>query len=497
MLEAVGDAFGLLTLEALLFLCAGVMVAQVAAVIPGLGGAFTLAILLPFTLGMEPTSAIAMLVGAAVTSGTGNSVTSILFGVPGSPGGVATVFDGYPMAQQGKANRALYAALTASLVGGLLGAVVLALAIPVVRPLILAVGPAEFTILVVLAVVMMGSIGTSSKLKGLVSGLAGLGLAMIGQETSTATLRYDYGLLYLWEGIPIVPALIGMFAITEMMLLIRSGRSISEVSLEGVDLGAQRRQGLLDVFRNWKITLASSSSGTLIGLVPGLGAETAQFVAYSQAVKMYPKKEFGKGQVEGVIAADAATNAKEGGALVTTLALGLPGSATMAILLIALITFGVTPGRSMVTDQLSLTWMIIMVLVLANVVATTLVMLFARPLAKITFLGSSVIVASVIMVSFFGSYGVDRQIGDVVTAIVFGLVGYAMVRTGFSRVTLVVGLVLGPILEHNLLLSYYIYGWDFLTRPITVLLIVVTVLMPLAARLRGLLAARRADKGGT
>ncbi|MEX2375193.1 MAG: tripartite tricarboxylate transporter permease [Dehalococcoidia bacterium] len=459
------------------FMLLGVVVTQIVVIIPGLGAAVALAILLPFMFGLEPTAAIAMLVGAAVTSGTGNSVTGVLFGVPGSPTGVATIFDGYPMTKKGQGSRALAAALMASMVGGLLGAIVLAFMIPIVRPLILAFGPSEFFLMVIAALVVMASLGREDRIRGLISGFLGLFFAFVGQEVSTGVPRYTMGQLYLWDGLKLVPALIGLFAVAEMIRLMTQGGAIAEQGTPA-DIAGQRWQGILDVFREWRVTLQSSMVGVLIGLVPGLGGGTAQFVAYGQAVKTSKNpSEFGKGTVKGVIAADACTNSKEGGALVTTLAFAIPGSPTMAILLVALVLMGVTPGSEMLSTNLDITWMIVWVLVFANILAGGLTLLFSSRLARLSFVPISLLVAPVLAVSIFGSYATTRHVGDIWTALAFGLLGYAFIQYGYSRALLIIGMVLGPILEQNLTLAIQLYGWDFIRRPISIGLTVIIVVL--------------------
>jgi TctA family transporter len=470
MLEAMLGGISLFTLEVMLFILIGVAFSQVVAVIPGLGGPFTLALLLPLTYGLSPEASIAMLVAALASGNLANSITSILFGIPGSPSGVAAVFDGYPMARRGEGSRAISAAMLASVVGGAIGMVVLALTIPFARPLVLTLGPAEYFLLALLAVILMGSVGQTDALKGVISGFLGLSIGLIGQEIGTGTLRFTYGALYLFDGINIVVALIGLFALTEMLLLIATGSASIAEPAEGQPTLAQGQvlRGFRDVYHHKKTTFTSSIIGAVVGIVPGLGGETAQFMAYSQAAKTSKNgSRFGTGEVEGVIAQDAATNSKDGGALLSTLALGLPGSLNMAILLVAFEIHGVNTGRRMLEGPgLSLTWLILWTLLLANIIGFLMVMPLVKPLSKVTFVAAPKIVAVVFLVTIFGSYGVRGQTLDILMMFLFGILGYLMVRNNFSRVSLVVGMVLGPILEKNLLLAWNISGWAMLQRPI-------------------------------
>jgi TctA family transporter len=486
MAEAFFQGFANLTPYVLLWMTVGVLVSTVIVIIPGLGGVFAMVLLLPlvYTLSME--AGLAMLVAAMAVSGTGNTITSVLFGVPGSATGVATILDGYPMAKKGLATRALTAGLTASAVGGVFGALVLALILPVMRPLVLALGSPEFFMMIFAALVFMAYVGEGSMIKSLSAGFAGLMLSFVGLEISTATARYTFGSLYLIDGIRLVPLFIGRFAVAEMIVLLRKGGTIAAQEAQA-GAGSQMRDGFLDVFRHWRITLASSTTGMLVGIAPGLGAAAAQFIAYTQAMKLSKNgKDFGTGQVEGVIAADAATNSKDGGALVPTLAFGVPGSSAMALLLAAMIGMGIRPGPSMLTDNLDLVWMFIFILVIANIVGAALCIAFSGLFAKITRVTASTLAPPILVISLFGAYASSRTLGDVWTALVAGLIGYGMVRFGYSRATFVIGFVLGILLERHYLLSMRLYGLDFLRRPVTLgilLAIIAVIVLPVASRI--------------
>lgn len=475
-MAAILEGLTALTPGVLLAAFLGVVLAQFVAVVPGLGGAFLLAVLLPFVFGVEPILAISVLVAASVTTGTGNTVTSVIFGVPGSPMGVATVFDGYPMAKQGLAGRAIGAGIGASVVGGIFGAIALAILIPVIRPIVLSVGPAEFFVLIVLALFLIAYVREESLTKGLVSGGLGLVLAYVGQEPSTGIQRFTFGQLYLWEGVHIVPFMIGLFAVSEMIDLIKKRGTIAEAEADANEGGVM--QGVLDVFRYWRATLSSSIVGLLVGILPGIGGSAAQFMAYAQVARTSKNPEkFGHGSVEGVIAADAATNSKDGGSLIPSLAFGIPGSASMAILLAAFVTFGVQPGPSMLQDNLNILWTIIFVLIYANIVAAVLVLAFTNLFVKLTYIRSALLIPVILVISIFGAYATNRHIGDIAVMGVIGLVGYLMKKYQYSRATFVIGFVLGPLLEHHYQLSLQLYGRGFLVnRPISAGLTAVLVL---------------------
>ena len=454
----------LLAPQLLLWVSVGVAVSTVIAVIPGLGGIFAMVLLLPFAFQMDPIHGIGMLVGATVVDKTANSVTSILFGIPGSPTGVATIFDGYPMAQQGQAARALGAAFTSSAVGGLVGALALGVLIPVVRPLVLAIGPAEFVVLIVIALILIAQIGRGNMLKALIAGVAGVAVSFVGQELSTATPRFTFGTLYLLGGVPLLPLIMGLYAIAEMVALSRSGLSVAKGSAPAE--GSTTTQGILDTFRYWRATLQASMVGVLTGLVPGMGGNSATFMAYASVSRSSKTPEkFGRGSIEGVIAADASGNANEGGALVPALALGIPGSAGSAVLLGAMITLGVTPGADLITENVELVWLIVWILAFAAILASLLSLSLSGVFAYLTFLPAAVIVPSVYVVSVFGAYATTSAVGDILVVIVFGVIGYYMKMFDYSRATFIIGFVLGALLERMYLLSTRLYGLEMFTRP--------------------------------
>ncbi|HSH71068.1 MAG TPA: tripartite tricarboxylate transporter permease, partial [Deferrisomatales bacterium] len=442
---------------------------------PGVGGPVTLALALPFVFDLDGVSAVAFLLGAHSVVVTGGSVSAILFGVPGAGPNAATLLDGYPLAQQGHAGRAIGAALASSALGGLLGAVVLACLIPVLRPIVLVFGPPEFLMLSVLGVLFLATLSGKDPAKGMLAGLLGLMLSLIGEELLMGTKRYSFGQMYLWEGIHLVPAVIGLFALAEMVDLVVRGGSIAKQDPTGPQTGPWT--GVLDVFRHWGVFLRSSILGVVIGIIPGLGGDVACFLAYGQAAQTRRKGqvEYGQGNICGVIAPEAANNAKEGGALVPTIAFGIPGSGSMAILLGALLIVGITPGPELLDDKLNITFAMVWTLVLANVFGAGLMLLMAKRLARITLLDGALLAPIVIVVCFVGAYMTSGSMGDIIVAIVIGILGYAMKRLDYSRAALLLGLVLGRLVEQNLFLSLRIFGGGFVFRPITLGLIVVCI----------------------
>lgn len=496
MFSGMAEGWALLTWQTLGWASIGVLIASAVAVMPGLGGAFVLAILIPVAFSLEPMAGIAILTAAIVVTSTANTITGVLFGIPGSASGVATIFDGYPMAQRGEGGRAVSAGLVASLVGGLIGAVALGALLPIARPMVLAFGPPEFFSLVLVAVLVIAQIQEGETLRSLISGALGFMVSFVGVHNATAAFRFTFGSGYLSEGFPLIAVVIGLFAIAEMIDLGRRRTSIaSGPSLDNMGLGwSQTVQGAKDVFIHWRETLSSSIIGVVVGIIPGMGSGAAQFLAYGHAARVSPNREqFGKGAVEGVIASDAATNSKEGGSLVPTLVFGVPGSANMAILLAAYIGIGITPGPSMVTTQLPLTWMIIWLIVLSNVLATALSLFASIPLAKLTLIKGERLVPAIILICLWGGFTASFSGGDLFVVIAFGFFGYVLKKFGYSRSTFVIGLVLAPLVESNYVLAMRLWGPAFLLRPWTMVILAIPVLLPLGKAYLNRRSSRRAD----
>lgn len=488
MIEAMVEGLALLSPTVLLWILIAVVLTTGIAIIPGLGGLFALVLMLPLILALPVEAGLAMLVGSMAVAGTGNTITGVLFGVPGSSDGVATILDGYPMAQKGEATRAVAAGLGASAVGGIFGAVSLAALLPLLRPVMMALSSPEFFMLICASLVFMATVTQGSTVKALTAGVLGLMIAFVGLEPSTSTQRYTFGILYLWSGVQLIPAVVGLFAISEMLDMMTKGGSIARTASVGSAFH-QIKTGLGDVVRHWRVTLQSSVVGVVVGLIPGLGAVAAQFVAYTQASKTSRRGAlYGTGIPEGVIAADAATNSKDGGSFVPTLIFGIPGSSVMAIFLAAMIALGIQPGQAMLSEHLPLIWMFIWILILANLLAVVFCLGFTGWLAKLTHVDIFLLAPPVLVLGLFGAYAATRALGDIWTAVIFGLVGLAMKRFEYSRANLVIGLVLGGLLERHYLLSMRMFGPEFVFRPITLGLLVLTVLVllvPLARRARG------------
>lgn len=473
------------------FLLLGIVLGLSIGMAPGLGGNFALAVLLPFIYGMEPHQAIAFLLGAHSVVATGGSVTAILCNTPGTGMNAATLLDGFPMTRQGQAGRALGSALAASGLGGVIGAAFLALLIPVLRPVILAFSTPEFFMLTMLGLCFVGSLGGKNPTRGLIAGGLGVILSLIGYEPVTGVVRYNFGSLYLYDGLKLVPVTLGLFAVAEMFELAMKGGRLARQEGPGRTTGI--RDGVMDVFRHWGLFIRCSLLGAFIGAIPGLGGEVATFLAYGHArqTSRYPEK-FGTGVVEGVIAPEAANNAKEGGAILPTVGFGIPGSSSMAILLGAFMIMGVSPGPNMLNQNLDLIYNMVAVLVVANLIGAGICLFLSRYLVRITLISGEILVPIILALVSLGAYALNLNLWDVVVALVFGLIGYLFRLFDFSRPALLVGFVLGHIIELNLHLSIQMFGPFFvLQRPIAVLLLVVLILTVLPRHVWGFLALRK------
>jgi TctA family transporter len=426
--------------------------------------------MLPFVMTMtDPLLVIALLVGMDAVGNTASAFTSILISVPGSSGSQATILDGYPMAKKGEAARALSASFVASLLGGFFGALVLFASLPILRPLVLSFSSPEFFILTLWGVSMVGILSGNAPIKGLLAGILGVMISTIGLDTKSGVERFAFDVAYLWEGVNLVIVALGIFAIPEVIDLASRKTSIAKAE----EFGRGFREGILDVFRNWWLLIRTSVVGAWVGFLPGLGSSVADWFAYAHAVQTEKNREnFGKGDVRGVIASEGANNAKEGGDYIPTLAFGIPGGTSTALVLTAFIAVGIKPGPEMLTTQLNLTFAVIWTLVIANIIATGICMGFARRIAKLCFMPFYAVVPPIVAFIFIGAFAANFHSYDLTALMVFSLLGFFMRRNGWPRPPLILGVVLGDKMELYLWLSYTRYGFEWLWRPMVIALIV-------------------------
>jgi TctA family transporter len=478
MAASAGKAF-LMLMEPhrLMFLALGCIMGLVLGIIPGIGGLTGTAMLLPFTFNMDPYAAFALLLGLGATTATGDPIPAILFGVPGGAASAATVLDGFPMAKKGEAGRALSAAYMSSLMGGIFGALLMAISIPILRPVMLFIGSPELLAFAVLGISMVAVLSGNAPLRGITAGCLGVMIAMIGTDPQTGTLRWTFDSLYLWDGLPLTPLLLGVFALPELCDLLIARVAIA-ANTGTANIYKGQWQGVKDCFTHWWLIMRCSWIGGGIGSIPGISASVVDWLAYGHALKTEKgaSATFGKGDVRGVIASESSNNAKEGGALVPTVAFGVPGSATMAILLGAFLIHGLVPGPDMLTKNLSITYSMVWSVALANVLGAGLCYAFSPQFAKLATLRYTLILPAVLGIIYIGAFEATRQWGDLFTLLFFGLVGWIMKQLKWPRPPLILGVVLGDIIERYLFISIERYGLSWMLRPIVMLLFALAIL---------------------
>ena len=486
MFEAGGEAVGnLADWRPILALIVGVVVGVLNGAMPG-GAVPSLIVLLGFAYGLDPYIALPLAIGMVATVPTGDTLPAVLLGMPGSTSGQATILDGNPLARQGKAGVALSAAYFASLLGGIIGAIFLFTTIPVARPVVNTFSAAEFFVLGLVAIAVVGVVSSGALLRGLIAGAFGLLIASVGYDDATGAHRLTFGQDYLWDGIHVIPVVIGLFALPEFFDMVVSDVSIARrAQTAQFDASAQRREGMMSVLRNWLLVIRSAAMGVFVGLLPGIGGSLAQWLSYASARQTVRggTQTFGTGDIRGVIAPESANNAVDGGQLVPTLFFGVPGSVGMALFLGLLIILDVRPGPDMLNNQLPLTMTIAMSLVMANVLATGLALGFTPLLTRIAFVRPNVLVPIILAVMTIAAFQANRSIYDLVVMLAFGALGYFMKSYGWPRPPIIIAVVLGGIIERYYGIASGAFDWvnfsdpmeGVFTRPAVIIIILIAV----------------------
>jgi TctA family transporter len=474
MLEAALSALVQLTTpETFVALVAGVVIGLTVGIMPGMGGTAGLALILPLLFGMEPSTAMAMMIGLLAVTTTSDTFPAVLMGIPGTSGSQATVLDGFPMAKRGEGTRALSAAFISSLVGGIFGAFVLSFAVFFSIPIILKIGFGEQFMLVILALSMVGILTGSNIWKGLGACCMGLLLATLGAAPMSGVERATLGFEYLLDPIPLVVVGLAMFATPEIIDLLRRQSSISET---GKLSTSGWIQGFKDWAQNWWLSLRCSMVGSIVGALPGLGGSVVDWIAYGHAVQTTKNREnYGTGDVRGVVAPESANNAKEGGALIPTLLLGIPGSGSMAILLGGLVLIGVEPGSDMIENHMDLVYLMIWSIAAANIVGAGICFFLAPQIAKLTTIRYALIAPFMFGMIFFAAFQATRSWGDLISLMLLSILAIYMKRFGWSRPALLIGFVLSERVESSVYQTVTLYGFSFLERPIVIALVVLTL----------------------
>lgn len=483
-LPALNEALALIFQpQQIMFLVLGVLLGLSVGVFPGLGGIAGLSLVLPFIFGMEPVSGLALMVGLIAVIPTSDTFASVLMGIPGSSASQATVLDGFPMAKNGEAARALAAAFISSLFGGLFGATILTFFILIARPIVLAFGLPEMLMITILGLSMVAILAGRLPLKGLAAAGLGLMVGTIGEADAGGSLRMStYDVPYLTDGLKLVIVGLGIFAIPEIVALLRQDRSIAK----NASLGAGWMQGIRDWWANLWLSIRCSTIGVLVGVIPGLGGSVVDWIAYGHTVQSTKEKSgFGKGDVRGVIGPESSNNAKEGGGLVPTLIFGIPGSGSMAVFIGGLALLGFDAGPQLITNNLDITYTIVWSLALANVVGAGLCIVLSGGIAKLTTIRFTLLAPFLFMMIAFAAFQSRQSLGDLVALFAVGLLGIMLRRFDWSRPAFLIGFVLSTQAENFSFQAYQVamskfrrgtdVGLEYIFTPIVLVLIVVTL----------------------
>jgi putative tricarboxylic transport membrane protein len=450
----------LLGYQELLFLATGIAIGLFVGILPGIGGTTALILLTPLTFALDPVQALALAGGIMGAVPMGGAVTAILLNTPGQTANAVTCLDGYPLAQQGKAGLAIGAAASSNALGGLVGAVSILAVIPLANELVMLFGPPELFLLAMIGLVLVATSSRGGRMfRAILSALVGLGLATVGYSDLAGSERYTFGSEYLWDGVHLGAALIGLFAVAEMVHLTVKGGSVAKADAPVAITGMM--DGLLASFRHWRTLLRGSIIGTFAGVVPGVGGTVASFLSYSLTVQASKEPEtFGKGNVQGIIATEAAINAKDGSMLVPTLAFGIPGTPEMAVFMSILVLHGMQPGPLMLLKNREEIYSLVWALTAACLIASLIGLLLARPLAGLTRVDVHILAPLIIALSFAGSFAIDLELGNLIVTAAFGVLGYLMIVLNYPRLPLVIGIVLGGVAERTFLQSMMISDGD-------------------------------------
>ena len=465
----------------------GLPLGLVIGLLPGLSGITAFTFLIPFTFGMDPVTGLAFMLSAYAAVSQGGSMTAIVLGVPGEVPNAATVIDGYEMTKRGRAGEAIGAALMGSALGGLFGCVILAILLPVVQPIILSFASPENFFLALAGIAFIAVLSSGSPLRGMIAGAFGVFLSLFGYSPTEGIPRFWMGYDYLLDGFRLVPLAMGLFAVPEILALMSSGGTIARAdSAQAISI-RQVVRGARAVFSHFGVFLRSSVIGSVIGIVPGVGGATAPFVAYAAAKQTSSDPDsFGTGRIEGVIAPESSSNAKEGGALVPTLALGIPGSASMALMLGAFIILGLQPGPEFLAKHLDLAIGLAMILAFGNLGSSILMFMLSKGLIYVTRVPGHVLAPILLVLVCIGTYAAQNNPNDVLFVFVFGVLGVTMERLDYNRPALLLGFVLGETIERYFQISMNAYGDLFFLRPISlsiIALVVAAILWPSRRRL--------------
>lgn len=497
ILEAMTSVF---TLQTILLVAVGVGFGMVCGALPGLSSSMSIILMLPFTYTMEPVTAIVLLVSVYVGGASGGSISAILLKTPGTPESVATTFDGYPMAQQGRAGRALGLSVSASACGGIFSAIIMLISAPLLAVVALEFQSAEYFALGLLGLSCISSIGSKDQAKALFSACIGLLLTTIGVDAINGTYRFTYDQAFLINGIDYIPVMIGSFALVEVYKNASEYKSRSTDTVEDGKKISLETPSLKEIFSMWKTILRSASIGTIIGIIPAAGASIASLVSYGIASKTSKTPDdFGKGCDEGIVAPETANNAAIGGSLVPTMVLGIPGSPTAAIIMAAFMVHNLTPGPLLISEQPVLLNAIFFGIVLASLLLFIVGRFITREFARVLKLPYPLLGTIIVTLGTVGAYSLSNSFYDVLIMYFFSFVGIVISKYKFSNPAMILGLILGSIIENNfrkqLILSDGNF-WSFMQSPLAAVIILVSIGAFAWPLVQDVLAKRQAGTNG-
>lgn len=461
-----------------LLIILGLFLGVVLGAIPGLTGSLGIALMLPVTFTMDPLPAFVFLIAIYTGGLFGGAITAVLINTPGSPAAVATTLDGYPLTQKGHSGRALGLAVGSSATGGLIGAIVLLIIIQPLATVALKFGPTEMFIVAVFGLTIISSIQEGGFIKSMFAGLFGVLIGTIGM-TDTGAMRGTFGNVYLLDGIPMIPALIGLFAVSELIFLADKQFVAKKPSGEQ-RYSMQLIKGIKEIFKYPVNIIRSSAIGVFVGALPAAGSTIASLLSYNEARRFSKKKnEFGKGNPEGIVAAESANNASEGGALATMLVLGIPGSASTAMLLGAIIMQGWVPGPRLFIDQSTVLYGVIFSMIIGLLFLMLVGGIVSLGAGRVINIPTRILIPIIMVFALIGAFATRNILFDSFLVFIFGILGWYLRRNNYPVIAVVLGLILGPIADQELLKSVQLFGAEtltaFFTRPLSLVLIIVTV----------------------
>lgn len=492
ILQIVANLF---TVQTLIALFVGVVGGIVIGALPGLSSTMAVALLVPITFGMEPVAGLVMLTAIYTSATYGGSLASILLHTPGTPASAATALDGYQLTQKGMAARAIGISTVSSMIGGFISGVALLFLAPPLAKLSLMFSAPEYFLLAIFGLTIIGSLSGASMVKGLASGVLGLLIGTIGIDIITGFPRYTFGNVSLESGISLVPALIGLFSLSQVFIMLEKKDGAKK------EVVKQKLSKLLpnraDMKKTLPTILRSSGLGVLVGILPGAGGDVGSWVGYNEAKRFSKnKEEFGKGSIEGIAGSEAANNAVTGGALIPLMTLGIPGSSTTAVLLGGLMIQGLVPGNELFTANATISYAVIIGFIIANILMGIVGLFGAKYFIKALKVPPNILITVIIILCVLGSYAINNSMFDVYMMLFFGVLGYLMRKTGFSTAPVILGMILGPIAEkglgQSLVMGQGHLAEFFFSRPISVVFMILIILALLSPFVLKLIQKRRA-----